>query len=162
MRLSFSESAEDLADAGDVFKILEHYSAVFGVERDQAVAAVDLEVARAVKHEDTRFADLDTLRVLNEKNVAVVVLRLHTVAADAQSKVRSRCRFGDRDGESFSLVVIKVFADARGDGKIVERDRALFDSARAAVLVSVCDRSGNDRLYLAGEYGRGRCGIFLA
>lgn len=57
--LSLFESAENLTNAGNVFKILEHDSAVFGVERDQAVAAVDLEVACAVKYEDARFANLD-------------------------------------------------------------------------------------------------------
>ena len=65
--------------------------------RDQAVIAELLDVNVAVNNEDTYLANVDSVALFNKDLVAIVIGRLHTVAANRDDKIclLCLCTFGN-------------------------------------------------------------------
>ncbi len=72
--MSSFQLADDLAEACDVHGSVERNVAVVGIERDEPVPAVLLEVAFAVHGEDAELAYFDILSVGNEEDISIVAV----------------------------------------------------------------------------------------
>ena len=102
--------------------------AVVLVERDKTVASEFLEISVTVKHEDSKLANLNSVNVLNEHNVAVMILGLHTVTVNTKRKVCNSRLFILGNHDLLSFRVIKVNACTCGYGKIIQKYAALCKS----------------------------------
>ena len=79
--LLLMQLADDSAAAADILEVAQHDGCVEGVERDQAIAAVFLEISVAVQNKDAKLADLYRVSVFYEKHVPVVTVEGEDVTA---------------------------------------------------------------------------------
>ena len=98
------------------------------VERDKAIAAEFLEKALAANGKDAELADFNGLRAGNEKNIPIFITGHHTIAVNADSKVRISSHTISIDGNFFIIITRKINAGARRSRNIVKAD--LVDGRR--------------------------------